>query len=123
MITAKQFLAAAWSYFNNKESLIYSWAGQTFLSGSPLFDAEHANKGNIDCSTYVHLALMGIPYESSPYATGDAQLLFPLADPASDQPLIDGLQESMHMNLYHRIDFMCLPKSTAARASLRPPAI
>lgn len=63
-------LRCAWTYYENRSRLIYSYHGDTFLSGAPLFDADFDGRGNIDCSTFVHLVLRGIPYEKSPYATG-----------------------------------------------------
>lgn len=74
--TIDEVLQVAESYLNHTEELIYSYAGMTFLSGAPLFDARYRDRGNIDCSTYIHLILQGIPYEASPYATGKAEDAF-----------------------------------------------
>ena len=73
---AEQLLATAWTYFDHKDSLIYSWHGEVFLNGYPLFDEEHDGRGNIDCSSFVHLVLQGIAYEQSPYATGNTEDFF-----------------------------------------------
>ena len=71
-----EVLAAARSYYDNTDRLIYSYAGKTFLSGAPLFGGRYGGRGNIDCSTYMHLVLQGIPYEESPYASGEAESAF-----------------------------------------------
>ena len=43
---------------------VYS-GGATFLDGAPLNNA--SGQGLIDCSTYIHLVMRGIPYHKSPY--------------------------------------------------------
>ena len=69
---SKRILECAESYLRNAGRLIYSHGSKTFLSGYDLFDREHEQRGNIDCSTFVILCLSGIPYENSPYAKEDA---------------------------------------------------
>ena len=51
---------------------VYS-GGATFLDGAPLNNA--SGQGLIDCSTYIHLVLRGIPYQKSPYVTPMQMLL------------------------------------------------
>ncbi len=70
--TVKEILAIAHTYYENREKLIYSYGGRTFLAGFPLHDPEYDSRGNIDCSTYMHLVLQGIAYEDSPYARDTA---------------------------------------------------
>ena len=67
---SEKLLCCADSYLRHADQLIYSYGSKTFLSGYPLQDADHENRGNIDCSTFLLLVLSGIPYESSPYALG-----------------------------------------------------
>ena len=76
VIYMNQILANAITYFENNDRLIYSYRGNTFLQGGELFDVENGNRGRIDCSTLVHLALQGIPYSRSPYASGNAEEFF-----------------------------------------------
>ena len=52
---------------------IYS-GGATFLDGSPLNNA--AGQGLIDCSTYIHLVMRGIPYHKSPYVNTAANATY-----------------------------------------------
>ena len=68
---AARLLSAAQTYLDNAEKLIYSYGSRTFLSGYDLYVPEYGGRGNIDCSTFVLLVLAGIPYENSPYATGN----------------------------------------------------
>lgn len=63
-------LKTALTYIESNDRLIYSYRGNTFLQGGELYDHDHDGRGRIDCSTLVHLALQGIPYEQSPYAAG-----------------------------------------------------
>ena len=67
------------TYLNNNDRLIYSYRGNTFLQGGELRDTEYGGRGRIDCSTLVHLALLGIDYEQSPYADGDISRFFDAA--------------------------------------------
>ena len=69
-------LGTALTYLENNDRLIYSYRGNTFLQGGELYDDEHDGRGRIDCSTLVHLALQGIPYERSPYASGKTDGFF-----------------------------------------------
>ena len=69
-IRAKKRLACARTYLDHADQLIYSYGSRTFLSGYDIYDPEHDNRGNIDCSTFVLLVLAGISYEESPYGTG-----------------------------------------------------
>ena len=71
--TQEELLAVARSYYDWREDLVYSVKGNTFLCGGDLTDQEHGGKGRIDCSTLVHLVLQGIPFERSPYVSGDPQ--------------------------------------------------
>ena len=73
MPSSDELLAVAGSYYDHREDLVYSVKGNTFLSGGELRDRVHGGKGRIDCSTYIHLILQGIPYQRSPYASGDVQ--------------------------------------------------
>ena len=69
-------LRTALTYLENNDRLIYSYRGNTFLQGGELYDRDHDGRGRIDCSTLVHLALQGIPYDRSPYATGKTDAFF-----------------------------------------------
>ena len=69
-------LRTALTYLENNDRLIYSYRGNTFLQGGELYDRDHDGRGRIDCSTLVHLALQGIPYDLSPYATGKTDAFF-----------------------------------------------
>lgn len=66
----------ALTYFVNRDKLIYSYHGNTFLQGGDLYDQEHDSRGRIDCSTLVHLALQGIGFENSPFVTGEPEAFF-----------------------------------------------
>ncbi len=68
---AGRLLAAARSYLDHGDRLVYSFGSRTFLSGYDIFDGER--RGYIDCSTFVLLVLAGISYRESPYATGTAE--------------------------------------------------
>ena len=52
---------------------VYS-GGATFLDGSPLNNA--SGQGLIDCSTYIHLVMRGIPYHKSPYVNTAANATY-----------------------------------------------
>lgn len=54
-------------------SFVYS-GGATFLDGSPLNNSSGA--GMIDCSTFIHLVMRGIPYNKSPYTNTTANANF-----------------------------------------------
>ena len=86
---AKKLLSCAETYLANRDRLIYSFGSKTFLAGYDLFDQKYCGRGNIDCSTFVLLVLSGIPYEKSPYVTGDVKGLH--ADPSfiADPELAD----------------------------------
>jgi hypothetical protein len=86
---AKQLLAVAETYLNHADRLIYSYGSKTFLSGYAVRDEENDGRGNIDCSTFLLLVLMGIPYEASPYATGTVEGLRPAAVPWAQTELVD----------------------------------
>ena len=88
-----EVLKTAWTYYDHNDALIYSWHGEVFLNGHPLYDAEHGGRGNIDCSTLVHLVLQGIPYDKSPYATGDTEDLFRSDCPWADRKIRKKLKE------------------------------
>lgn len=85
----RHILDAADSYLDHADRLIYSGGGRTFLSGYDLFDAQHGDCGNIDCSTFILLVLAGIPYGNSPYGTGTVNGLNFFAAPWSDPTLAD----------------------------------
>ena len=68
---AARVLAAARSYLDRADRLVYSFGSRTFLSGYEICGAD--GRGFIDCSTFVVLVLAGIPYEESPYASGTAE--------------------------------------------------
>ncbi len=74
-IIVKQVLDTAQTYLDNTQHLIYSYAGKVFLGEGTLFDPDYNGRGNIDCSTYVHLVLQGIAFENSPYQTGEAKMV------------------------------------------------
>ena len=86
---ARQLLAVADSYRRNADRLIYSYGSKTFLSGYALYDETHDGRGNIDCSTFVLLALAGVPYEASPYVTGTVAGLKPAPVPWAQTGLVD----------------------------------
>ncbi len=71
----KEVLNTARSYYENRQRLIYAYAGKTFLGTGTIWDEEYDHRGNIDCSTYMHLVLQGIHYDDSPYITGFQELL------------------------------------------------
>lgn len=73
---AEDLLDIAKSYYDERKKLVYSIKGNTFLSGGEIYDMEHDMRGRIDCSTYIHLILQGIPYEKSPYVTGNTEDFF-----------------------------------------------
>lgn len=50
----------------------FNYSTSTFLSGGTVNGS--TSRGKIDCSTYIHLVLRGIPYESSPYVDTTASL-------------------------------------------------
>lgn len=52
---------------------VYS-GGSTFLDGALLNNA--AGQGLIDCSTYIHLVMRGIPYQKSPYVNTNANATY-----------------------------------------------
>lgn len=56
---------------------VYS-GGATFLDGAPLNNA--SGQGLIDCSTYIHLVLRGIPYQKSPYVNTNANAAYNPSD-------------------------------------------
>ena len=56
---------------------VYS-GGATFLDGAPLNNA--SGQGLIDCSTYIHLVLRGIPYQKSPYVNTNANSAYNPSD-------------------------------------------
>lgn len=70
---AEEIVVCAESYLREADHLIYSYGSRTFLSGYPIFDEEFENRGNIDCSSFVLLVLAQIPYEESPYSTGNSK--------------------------------------------------
>ena len=84
-----QILNLADGYLKNAHRLIYSGGGRTFLSGYDIFDSERGNRGNIDCSTFLLLLLAGVPYNRSPYVTGNTLGLAGTAAPWSDPVLSD----------------------------------
>lgn len=86
---AKEVLAVAGTYLEHADELIYSFGSKTFLAGYDLHDQEYGGRGNIDCSTYVLLVLSGIPYEKSPYVTGDVKGLHAEPSFIADPELVD----------------------------------
>lgn len=54
-------------------NFVYS-GGSTFLDGANLNDSSGA--GLIDCSTYIHLVMRGIPYDKSPYTNTAANATY-----------------------------------------------
>lgn len=71
-----RILETAMTYLNNRDSLIYSYHGNTFLQGGELTDPDNGGRGRIDCSTLVHLAMAGTGFGDSPYVTGAAGKFF-----------------------------------------------
>lgn len=93
---AKKILSCAQSYLMQADRLIYSYGSRTFLSGYDIYDPEHENRGNIDCSTFVLLVLAGISFEESPYQTGT----------------VDGLETKITQEIPKElVDFSDLPKT------------
>ena len=86
---AVRLLETADTYLRHADRLIYSFGSKTFLSGYAIRDDRFAGRGNIDCSTFVLLALAGIPYEKSPYATGSADGLDTIAATPLEKELAD----------------------------------
>ena len=72
----KGIIETAKTYYDNRERLIYTYRGRVFIRGDELYDSENDYRGRIDCSSYVHLALLGVPYDESPYVTGDVEGFF-----------------------------------------------
>ena len=89
----EEVFRTAWTYYDHNDELIYSWHGEVFLNGYPLYDAQRGNRGNIDCSTFVHLVLQGIPYGKSPYATGDTEDFFRSDCPWADTGIRGRIKE------------------------------
>lgn len=87
--TASLILETADSYLRHADRLIYSYGSKTFLSGYAIRNDRYGGRGNIDCSTFVLLALSGIPYEKSPYVTGSAEVLDSIAAVPPDKRLVD----------------------------------
>ena len=85
----EQILTAAESYRMNADRLIYSGGGRTFLSGFEIHDEMNGERGNIDCSTFLLLVMAGVPYEKSPYATGEKESLATAPAPWADPLLTD----------------------------------
>ncbi len=85
----EKILEYANTYLKNADKLIYSHGSRTFLSGYDLYDKEHGNRGNIDCSTFVIMVLSGIPYEKSPYAAGTVKGIQPGSVEWAEQGLVD----------------------------------
>ena len=86
---AAERTACARSYLDHAGQLIYSYGSRTFLSGYEIYDPEHENRGNIDCSTFVLLVLAGISYEESPYGTGTVKGLEARAKGSAFDKLVD----------------------------------
>ena len=55
-----------WTARARGRAFYYTTSGKTFLNGNNLNNSSGA--GIIDCSTYIHLVMRGIPYDKSPYA-------------------------------------------------------
>ncbi len=69
-------IETAKTYYDNRDRLIYTYRGNVFMRGGELYDPQNDGRGRIDCSSLVHLALIGLPYEQSPYVTGDVDDFF-----------------------------------------------
>lgn len=76
IINVKGIIETAKTYYDKRGRLIYTYRGRVFMRGDELYDPENDDRGRIDCSSYVHLALLGVPYEESPYVTGDVEGFF-----------------------------------------------
>ena len=72
----KGIIETAKTYYDDRDRLIYTYRGKVFMRGSELYDAENDDRGRIDCSSLVHLALLGVTYDESPYVTGDVEGFF-----------------------------------------------
>ena len=101
--TPEELLAVARSYYDRREELVYSVKGNTFLCGGDLTDQEHGGKGRIDCSTLVHLVLQGIPFERSPYVTGDPQDFFTMGAAWADREIAALFQAGMPIRKAHQL--------------------
>ena len=88
----KQILDAAWTYYDARDSLIYAWHGETFLSGYPLFDPSFEGRGNIDCSTFIHLIIQRISYDEIPYATGNTEDFYTAGCPWANGNITRGIR-------------------------------
>ncbi len=72
----KGIIETAKTYYDNRDRLIYTYRGQVFMRGGELYDPENEGRGRIDCSSLVHMALIGMTYDESPYVTGDVEGFF-----------------------------------------------
>lgn len=86
---SEALLACAKTYLENRDRLIYSFGGRTFLTGFDLFDPEYKGSGNIDCSSFILLVISGIPYQKSPYAGVSVKELHAAEGFLSDPDLVD----------------------------------
>ncbi|MCQ2512713.1 MAG: hypothetical protein MJ092_04920 [Lachnospiraceae bacterium] len=88
-----EFLNIAKTYYDHGNQLIYTTLGNNFLRGGELYDEENGHRGRIDCSTYVHLILQGIPYEKSPYVTGNPEDFYHSDCPWADKEILNQFLE------------------------------
>ena len=72
----KRIIETAKTYYENRDRLIYTYRGNVFTRGGELYDPQNEGRGRIDCSSLVHLAMIGLPYDQSPYVTGDVDDFF-----------------------------------------------
>ena len=69
-------METAETYYDNRDRLIYTYRGNVFARGGELYDPQNGGRGRIDCSSFVHLSLLGITYDQSPYVNGDVESFF-----------------------------------------------
>ncbi len=119
---AKEILRVARTYYDNREQLIYSYGGKTFLGGAPLWDPDYGWRGNIDCSTYMQLVLQGICYADSPFVTGEKQLRPDERYGWIQKPLLRRLEENPGENRracaiaeYYAAQGLCFEEAEDAR--------
>lgn len=119
---AKEILQVARTYYDNREKLIYSYGGKTFLGGAPLWDPDYGRRGNIDCSTYIQLVLQGIRYVDSPFMTGERCLRADDRYSWIQKPLLRRLEENPRENRracalaeYYVSQGLCFQDTDAAR--------
>lgn len=100
---SSELIGIARSYYDHRDRLVYSAKANTFLSGGELLDVEHGMRGRIDCSTYIHLILQGIPYEESPYVHGDPETFYHSGCSWAVRDLADQLRKGAPVRRAHQL--------------------